>query len=142
MIPPEVFKLIDEGDDDWRPRFTVDEAATKKALHEWVTIIQLAKNGHHVHVRAESKAERIPNPDVLLDTILTELKAPAGEGVWAIYDEIRKGRRQSKNVVIDLQRYPLSIEEACRQSEQAFRRYADLESIMVLKESEEVWFKR
>lgn len=137
-IPPEVFKLVDEGG-DWRSRITADTGISKKAIHEWASFAQLAKNGHTVHLRRDSSVEGERNPDIYLDGVLTEVKAPKGETKNTIAAIVRKAKSQSSQVVIDTIRANLSVAEIEAYSRKALERYTEVKRIMVMAAEKEVW---
>ncbi|WBT09058.1 hypothetical protein PAB09_01555 [Corynebacterium sp. SCR221107] len=139
LIPPEVFKLVDEGDGDWRSRITADAGISKKAIHEWASFVQLAKNGHAVHLRRDSDEEGVANPDIYLDGVLTEVKAPKGGTKNTIAGIVRKAKSQSSQVVIDTIRANLSVAEIEAYSRKALERYTEVNRIMVMAAEKEVW---
>lgn len=106
VIPPEVFKLVDEGDGNWRSRLTSDDGA-KNALHEWVSFIQLARNGYYVHVINRSNEPHVKRPDILLDGVDTEIKAPMGGIANTVNANLREARKQSSQIIIDCHRTEL-----------------------------------
>ena len=78
-IPPEVRKNFGDNP-DWLYRLSAEEGATNPATHEWDTLITLLKHGHTVRIRRLGEGEKKTSPDIVLDDVITEMKAPDGGG--------------------------------------------------------------
>lgn len=120
----------------WAHRITNKHAVKVKA-HEQVTYETLARAGRRVEIRAASTVEGQKSADLYLDGILTEVKAPEGKGKGTVVQLVREGRKQAKNIVIDLHRTEMSDEEALRQVDEAMGRYSDVESVLLITHEHE-----
>lgn len=138
VIPPEVFQLVAEGDGDWRSRLTSDDGA-KNALHEWGSFIQLARNGYYVHVINRSNEPHVKRPDILLEGVDTEVKAPLGGITNTVNADLRGARIQSSQIIIDCHRTELSAKDIAIYSKRALARYSEIQRVMVLDGETEVW---
>ena len=87
-IPPEVRKKFGDNP-DWLHRLA-EEGATNPATHEWDTLITLLKHGHEIRIRRLHNDEDETSPDIVLDGIITEMKAPEGGGKNTITNNFRE----------------------------------------------------
>lgn len=118
-IPPEVRKNFGENP-DWLYRLSAEEGATNPATHEWGTIITLLKHGHEIRIRRLHNDEDETSPDIVLDGIITEMKAPEGGGKNTITNNFREVKRNFRSLphldtiqaVIDISRSGLTNEQA------------------------------
>ena len=118
-IPPEVRKNFGENP-DWLYRLSAEEGATNPATHEWDTLITLLKHGHEIRIRRLHNDEDETSPDIVLDGIITEMKAPEGGGKNTITNNFREVKRNFRSLphldtiqaVIDISRSKLTDEQA------------------------------
>ena len=118
-IPPEVRKKFGENP-DWLHRLSAEEGATNPATHEWDTLITLLKHGHEIRIRRLHNDEDETSPDIVLDGIITEMKAPEGGGKNTITNNFREVKRNFRSLphldtiqaVIDISRSGLTDEQA------------------------------
>ena len=118
-IPPEVRKKFGENP-DWLYRLSAEEGATNPATHEWDTLITLLKHGHEIRIRRLHNDEDETSPDIVLDGIITEMKAPEGGGKNTITNNFREVKRNFRSLphldtiqaVIDISRSGLTDEQA------------------------------
>ena len=116
-IPPEVRKKFGDNP-DWLYRLSAEEGATNPATHEWDTLITLLKHGHTVRIRRLGEGEKKTSPDIVLDDVITEMKAPDGGGKNTIYNNMREAKKNFASlmpiriqVVIDGARLQLTDEQ-------------------------------
>ena len=116
-IPPEVRKNFGDNP-DWLYRLSAEEGATNPATHEWDTLITLLKHGHTVRIRRLGEGEKKTSPDIVLDDVITEMKAPDGGGKNTIYNNMREAKKNFASlmpiriqVVIDGARLQLTDEQ-------------------------------
>ena len=116
-IPPEVREKFGENP-DWLYRLSAEEGATNPATHEWGTIITLLKHGHEIRIRRLGEEEKKTSPDIVLDGVITEMKAPDGGGKNTIYNNMREAKKNFASlmpikiqVVIDGARLQLTDEQ-------------------------------
>ena len=118
-IPPEVRKKFGDNP-DWLHRLSAEEGATNPATHEWDTLITLLKHGHEIRIRRLHNDEDETSPDIVLDGIITEMKAPEGGGKNTITNNFREVKRNFRSLphldtiqaVIDISRSGLTDEQA------------------------------
>lgn len=118
-IPPEVRKKFGDNP-DWLHRLSAEEGATNPATHEWDTLITLLKHGHEIRIRKLGDGEDKTSPDIVLDGVITEMKAPKGGGKNTIYNNMREAVKNFKSLshiesiqaIIDAARLELTDEQA------------------------------
>lgn len=97
-IPPEVRKNFGDNP-DWLHRLSAEEGATNPATHEWETLITLLKHGHTVRIRRLGEGEKKTSPDIVLDDVITEMKAPDGGGKNTIPGNLREAKKNFSSLM-------------------------------------------
>lgn len=97
-IPPEVRKNFGDNP-DWLYRLSAEEGATNPATHEWDTLITLLKHGHTVRIRRLGEGEKKTSPDIVLDDVITEMKAPDGGGKNTIPGNLREAKKNFSSLM-------------------------------------------
>ena len=72
--------------------------------YELATVVFFTELGYDVELVPRSNTEGVHKPDILMDGLEWEIKAPKGEGKSLIKNTLQKAARQSANVIIDLRR--------------------------------------
>lgn len=72
--------------------------------HELCTARSLAKAGHEVVFLKKSDVEHRKTPDILMDGVPWEMKAPIAPNARALDRNVRRALRQSSRIVIDARR--------------------------------------
>jgi len=75
--------------------------------HEFATVVFFTDHGYDVELIPKSNIEGIHRPDVIINGLEWEMKAPKGEGKWLIPNTMKKAQQQSENIIIDLRRVKL-----------------------------------
>ena len=86
--------------------------------HEFKTAKFFNKLGKDVEFIAPNRSKGIKNPDIKMDGILWEIKAPKNGNKRTIENIFRKALKQSKNIIFDLRRAKMSdrgVAEVTRQ---------------------------
>lgn len=76
----------------------------KMEMHEWVTVEFLMDYGYDIELIRKSNKYGVHTPDICMDKLFWEMKAPKGEGKSLMKNTLQKAVRQSENVIIDLRR--------------------------------------
>jgi hypothetical protein len=117
--------------DSPNPRGTVTCVDGRKVKpHERETAERLAAAGHDVHFLAESGVGK--SADALIDGKQWEFKTVNGTSPDTVTQQLRKGRKQSPRIVLDLVRDTLSEDEVLRQVDRAQERYGGLQKVWIL----------
>ncbi len=114
----------------WPRRIT--NPGVKVPKHEAITHESLAQAGRKLENQAPSNIEGSKTPDIYLDGVLTEVKAPEGNSKGTVVQLIFEGRKQAIHNVIDLHRADMTNEEALRQNDYVMRRFPELDSVLLV----------
>lgn len=80
--------------------------------HEFHTVKILQQNGYDIELIPPSQISGVHLPDIMLNNIPWEIKAPAGNGKNTISHNINNALCQSENIIIDLIRCKIADEKA------------------------------
>lgn len=72
--------------------------------HEYQTALALAKSGRSVVFIKKSESDHQSTPDILMDGLTWELKAPTASNIKAVERNLKRGRWQSSRIVFDSRR--------------------------------------
>lgn len=72
--------------------------------HENATVVLLTERGYTVELIPKSNINGVHTPDLIIDKVKWEMKAPKGEGSSLMKNTIQKALKQSENIIIDLRR--------------------------------------
>ena len=72
--------------------------------HEQATVDFLLRHGYMVELIPRSKVAGVHTADILLDGVPFEIKSPTGRKRWTITRNLKRARKQSKYIVLDLRR--------------------------------------
>ena len=70
--------------------------------HEYETILLFTEMGIDVELIPKSNTRGVHTPDIKMDGLKWEMKAPLGEGNQLIENTIQRALRQSQNIIVDL----------------------------------------
>jgi hypothetical protein len=103
--------------------------------HELATVVFFTELGHDVELIPRSNIEGLHLPDVIMDDLKWELKAPKGEGKWVIKNTLKKAQHQSENVIVDLRRVKIPQEKCITSIEREFKHSKRLKRIIIITKS-------
>ena len=72
--------------------------------HEYQTILYFTELGIDVELIPKSNNQGEHSPDIRMNKLFWEMKAPKGEGKYLIPNTIQRAVKQSSNIIIDLRR--------------------------------------
>lgn len=136
QIDSKLYSPLEGQVSDWQSLITFNGVKPKQ--HELITYQFLAKRGHKVELNPVSAKEKVKSPDAWIDGVLTEIKAPLGRGPETVYQLVRKGSKQSKNMIVDLHRTELTLDEAIAQVDRAQARYDRVQEVIIISQDNKV----
>lgn len=136
QIDSKLYSPLEGQVSDWQSLITFNGVKPKQ--HELITYQFLAKRGHKVELNPVSAEEKVKSPDAWVDGVLTEIKAPLGRGPETVYQLVRKGSKQSKNMIVDLHRTELTLDEAIVQVDRAQARYDRVQEVIIISQDNKV----
>ena len=89
--------------------------------HELETAWFFNDIGKNIEFLVPVDKNRIKTPDIKMDGILWEIKAPKNKGKHTMQHAFRKALYQSKYVIFDLQRIKMSNDKAISELKQKFK---------------------
>lgn len=75
--------------------------------HELATVVFFTELGYDIELIPKSNTEGVHKPDILMNGLEWEIKAPKGAGKWLIPNTMKKAQQQSENIIVDLRRIQL-----------------------------------
>ncbi|MBQ2638978.1 hypothetical protein IJF91_02860 [Candidatus Saccharibacteria bacterium] len=111
--------------------------------HENATVVFLTEQGYDIELIPKSNVTGVHSPDIIMNRLKWEMKAPKGEGKYLINNTIQKAVKQSRNIIIDLRRAKRHQSKCLREIENEFKRSNSVDRIIVItKKSKKLVFER
>ena len=111
--------------------------------HENATVVFLTEQGHNVELIPKSNTPGLHSPDIIMNGLKWEMKAPKGAGKYLINNTIQKAVKQSRNIIIDLRRTKRHQSKCLREIEKEFQKSKSIDHmIVVTKSSRKLVFKK
>ena len=111
--------------------------------HENATAVFLTEQGYDIELIPKSNVTGVHSPDIIMNRLKWEMKAPKGEGKYLINNTIQKAVKQSRNIIIDLRRAKRHQSKCLREIENEFKRSNSVDRIIVItKKSKKLVFER
>ena len=103
--------------------------------HENATAVFLTEQGFDVELIPASNIERVHTPDIKMDGLKWEMKAPLGEGNQLMENTIQRALRQSQNIIIDLRHTKRHQTKCLRELEKQFLNKKGIKRLKVITKS-------
>jgi len=103
--------------------------------HENATAVFLTEQGFDVDLIPTSNIEGVHTPDIKMNGLEWEMKAPIGEGKYLMANTIQKAVKQSHNVIVDLRRTKRHQTKCLRELENEFRKSGSLKRLKIITKS-------
>lgn len=116
----------------------ISALTTPPEKHELATAKYFANMGKKVVFICPSSIPEVYRPDILIDGVEWEIKAPIGNGAKTIKRNMHKAVKQSKNIIFDLRRIGLSEKRCLTQLEEEFNRRPFVKRMLIIKHSGEL----
>ncbi|MBR1627810.1 MAG: hypothetical protein IJ679_00905 [Lachnospiraceae bacterium] len=116
----------------------ISALTTPPEKHELATARFFAQRGRDVSFICPSSIPEVYRPDILMDGMEWEIKAPIGSGKKTIERNIHKAVKQSKNIIFDFRRIALPEEKCLSQLEREFNERGYLRNLLVIKKNGEL----
>lgn len=88
--------------------------------HENATAVFLTEQGFDVELIPTSNIEGVHTPDIKMDGLKWEMKAPLGEGNQLMENTIQRALKQSQNIIVDLRHTKRHQTKCLRELEKQF----------------------
>ncbi len=106
--------------------------------HELATIKTLLLAGHDIKLIPPVQGKGIKTPDLTIDGVAWEMKAPTGDGKRTIQNTLKRACKQSENVIIDLRHSKMSEEQAIREIVREFTISKKLKKLKIITKAGEI----
>ena len=100
--------------------------------HENATAVLLTELGFDVELIPKSNIQGVHTPDIKMDGLEWEMKAPIGEGGQLMKNTIQKALKQSSNIIVDLRRTKRHQIKCLRELERQFRNSKDIRRLKII----------
>lgn len=104
-------------------------------IHENATAVFLTEQGFDVELIPASNIEGVHTPDIKMDGLKWEMKAPLGEGNQLIENTIQRALKQSQNIIIDLRHTKRHQTKCLRELEKQFLSKKGIKRLKVITKS-------
>lgn len=103
--------------------------------HENATAVFLTEQGFDVDLIPASNIEGVHTPDIKMDGLKWEMKAPIGEGNQLMENTIQRALKQSPNIIIDLRHTKRHQTKCLRELEKQFVSKKCLKRLKIITKS-------
>ena len=104
--------------------------------HEYRTVKFFLDCGYDVELIPPSQIKGLRMPDIMLQGLPWEMKAPEGHGKRTLQNTLQNAAHQSANIIIDLRRCGLAQEEAIKELERHFRLFKRIRCLKIITKDE------
>ena len=103
--------------------------------HENATAVFLTEQGFDVELIPTSNIEGVHTPDIKMDGLKWEMKAPLGEGNQLMENTIQRALKQSQNIIVDLRHTKRHQAKCLRELEKQFLSKKGIKRLKVVTKS-------
>ena len=103
--------------------------------HENATAVFLTEQGFDVELIPTSNIEGVHTPDIKMDGLKWEMKAPLGEGNQLMENTIQRALKQSQNIIVDLRHTKRHQTKCLRELEKQFSNKKGIKRLKVITKS-------
>jgi hypothetical protein len=106
--------------------------------HEFDTAWFLNKCGYDVEFLAPVDKDHVKTPDIQMNGILWEMKAPKGAGKYTFQHSFKDALRQSQNIIFDLRRNTLHEDRCINKIENLFKMSKRVKRLIIITQSKKI----
>ena len=103
--------------------------------HELATVVFFTELGYDIELIPKSNTEGVHKPDIKMDGLEWEIKSPKGDGKWVISNIMKKAKRQSENLIVDLRRSKLPQDKSISLLTREFEHSKRLKRMKIITKS-------
>lgn len=103
--------------------------------HENATAVFLTEQGFDINLIPPSNINGVHTPDIKMNGIAWEMKAPLGEGNQLMENTIQRALKQSQNIIIDLRHTKRHQAKCLRELKKQFVSKKSLKRLKVITKS-------
>ncbi len=106
--------------------------------HENITVVFLTEQGFDIELIPKSNIKGIHTPDIIMNNLKWEMKAPIGSGKYLIANTIQRAVRQSPNIIIDLRHTKRHQVKCLKEIENEFRKSNSVKRIKIITKAKKM----
>ncbi len=106
--------------------------------HEYKTVKLLLEQGYDVELIPPSRIKNLRMPDITLQGLAWEMKAPTGEGKKTIKNIVQNASHQAENIIIDLRRIKLAEEQAIKEIRHYYELSRRIRRLKIITKDEKI----
>ena len=100
--------------------------------HEQATVDFLLRQRFKIELIPRSRIPGVHTADILLNETPYEIKSPLGDKKWTIARNLKRARRQSRNIVLDLRRIKRNENLCIREIQNYLNNSHIIEEILII----------
>lgn len=106
--------------------------------HESATVVFLTEQGFNIELIPKSNISGVHTPDIKMNGIKWEMKAPIGEGGQLMENTIQRALKQSQNIIIDLRHTKRHQTKCLRELEKQFMSKKSLSRLKIITKNRKI----
>ena len=106
--------------------------------HEFATVKLFLEMGYDIELIPRSQIKNYRTPDIMMNGIPWELKAPKGDGKYTAQNTMQNAAGQSRNVIVDLRRCKMSEALAIKEFQREYRESKSIKRMKIVKKDAEI----
>ena len=106
--------------------------------HEFTTVKLLLDLGFDIELIPKSQIPNYRQPDIMMDGIAWDIKAPIGTGRKNIENVVQGAVEQSRNIIVDLFRSKMPEDDAIKGYEKYFKASKRIKRMKIIKKNREI----
>ena len=106
--------------------------------HEYATVKLFLEMGYDIELIPTSRIKHYRTPDIMMNGIPWELKAPQGNGKYTAQNTLQNAAGQSRNVIVDLRRCKMSENIAIKEFLREYKESKSIKRLKIIKKNSEI----
>lgn len=106
--------------------------------HEYDTIDVFLKSGKNVEIIAPSRTKSSRTADILMDYVEWEMKCPMGDSKNTIFNALKRGAKQSHNIIIDLRYTKISDIRAEKDLRLSIGKVKSIKRVLIISKTRKI----
>ena len=119
-------------------RGTLKQNGVHLEAHEFATVKLFLENGFDIELIPPSQIKGLRMPDIMLQGIPWEMKAPEGNGKYTLKNIVQSASHQSENIIIDLRRCKLDEVQSLKAITHYFQMSKRIRRIKIVTNAEKI----
>ena len=100
--------------------------------HENATVVYLTEQGFNVELIPPKQLKGARTPDLRMDGLEWEMKAPTSNGKYTIEHSFRSALKQSPNIIFDMRNSKIPQDKAISELERRFNDFKKVQKLIII----------